>query len=73
MEISRLEEKFEEFKERAAVTLAKTMKKKLSQDEKFSLFKIENEKKLSEIANVLEKKQEQLDGFLKEKQWVEIV
>ena len=67
MEISRLEEKFEEFKERAAVTLAKTMKKKLSQDEKFSLFKIENEKKLSEIANVLEKKQEQLDGFLKEK------
>lgn len=68
MEISRLEEKFEEFKERAAVTLAKTMKKKLSQDEKFSLFKIENEKKLSEIANVLEKKQEQLDGFLKEKQ-----
>jgi hypothetical protein len=41
--------------------------RKQSQVDEFSLFKYENDKKISNILSLLEKKQDQIDDYLKEK------
>ena len=64
---SRTEEKFMEFKEKAANTLAKSMQKNELREEKFNAMKVQTDRKLNDIVNLLEKKQSQIDGFLMEK------
>lgn len=39
--------------------------------EKFSQFKLENDKKLTDIVNLLERKQSQLDTYIQEKKILE--
>ncbi len=68
---SRLEEKFEDFKERAALTLAKSLKKNEASSEQLARLKAESEKKLNDVVNLLEKKDRQIEECIKEKQVLE--
>jgi len=68
---SRLEEKFEEFKERAAVTLARSLKKNEASSERLAKLKTESEKKLNEVVNLLEKKDRQIEECIKDKRVLE--
>ena len=88
LKCSKLEDKFQEFKEKASSKLAKTLQKyiilqsdharfcfidmnrnfrRALMNDEFSLFKVENEKKITQILALLEQKQDQIDSYLKEK------
>lgn len=64
---SRCEERFAEFKEKAAITLARSMHKSGARHDKLSMAKVNSDRKLSDIVNLLERKHTQIDGYLTEK------
>jgi regulator of replication initiation timing len=64
---SRCEERFVEFKEKAASTLARSMHKSEARQDKLCAAKVQSERKLNDIVNLLERKQTQIDGYLVEK------
>jgi hypothetical protein len=66
---SRLEEKLNQFKEKAATKIANMIEKMQKKDAELVLSKLENEKKISKVINVVSSKQSQIENFINEKRY----
>lgn len=70
MKASKLEDKLVGYKDKSASKLATVIQQLKTKDSEFSLFKAEYDKKLSDLLNLLQKKQDQIDDLVKEKRFV---
>jgi len=68
---SRLEDKLNQFKDKAASKLANMIQKMHQKDAELVLTKLQSEKKLSEVMHVVNAKQDQIKGFIEEKRKIE--
>jgi hypothetical protein len=66
---SRLEEKLNQFKEKAATKIANMIEKMQKKDAELVLSKLENEKKISKVISVVSSKQSQIENFINEKRY----
>lgn len=66
---SRLEEKLNQFKEKAATKLANMIEKMQKKDAELILTKLENEKKISKVVDAVNNKQTEIEMFIKEKKY----
>ena len=66
---SRLEEKLNQFKEKAATKIANMIEKMQKKDAELVLSKLENEKKISKVISVMSSKQSQIENFINEKRY----
>ncbi len=69
LKVSKLEDKLLGYKDKSAAKLANMMQRLKKKDSDFSLFKAESEKKVADILNLLQKKQDQLDDLIREKRF----
>jgi phosphatidate phosphatase PAH1 len=64
LKISRLEDKLEEYKDKIANKLVKTVQKLHQKDAEFASIKLENEKQIQKLLELLKKKQNQINELL---------
>jgi hypothetical protein len=68
--VSKLEDKLLGYKDKSAAKLASIMQQLKKKDSDFSLYKAETDKKISDVLNLLQKKQDQIEDLIREKRSV---
>lgn len=71
LKITKLEHKLQELKDKTAQKIAGLSEKLKQKDSEYLLIKLENDKKITDLLNLLHKKQDQIDELIVEKRQME--